>query len=124
MNTLLWVIQIILAAFFLMAGSGKLISSKQQHIENGHIKPGGSVTPIWLLGVLELLGCVGIIVPWLTGIFPILTPVTAVCFGIIMTGALVIHIQRKQYKFLPLPILVITLVAVVAYYRFTSILNK
>ncbi|MEI9958945.1 MAG: DoxX family protein [Ferruginibacter sp.] len=121
MNTALWIIQSLLAAFFLMAGFGKLSSSKQQHIDDGHIKPGASLLPIWILGILELLGSIGIIVPWLTGIVPALTPITAVCFCIVMVAALVVHIQKQQYKFLPLPLVVIALAAVVAYYRFAAV---
>ncbi len=120
MNTALWVMQGILSAFFLMTGFGKVSSSKQQHVENGHIKPGSPVAPIWILGGLEILGCVGIIAPWLTGIAPILTPITAICFCLVMLGALVVHFQKKEYKFLLLPAVVIVLSLVVAYYRFKA----
>ena len=121
LNTTLWIIQALLSAFFLMTGFGKISSSEQEHVDNGHIKQGSSAAPIWVLGVLELLGCIGIIVPWLTGIAPVLTPVTAVCFCLVMAGALVVHIKRKQYKFLPLPVVVIILAAIVAYYRFAQL---
>jgi len=121
MNAALWIIQSLLAAFFLITGFGKLSSSRQQHIKDGHIKPGASLLPIRILGILELLGCAGIILPWLTGIVPVLTPVTAVCFCFVMAGALVVHIQKQQYKFLPLPLTVIALAAVVAYYRFETV---
>ncbi|MGZ4057552.1 MAG: DoxX family protein [Bacteroidia bacterium] len=103
-----------------MSGFGKVSSSVQKHIDDGHIKPGSSVVPLRILGILEMLGCVGIIVPWLSGILPILTPITALCFCLIMLGALVIHAQKKEYKFLPLPIVIIVLAAMVAYYRFGS----
>ena len=122
MNTLLWLLQGILAAFFFMTGFGKLSSNKQQHIADGHIKEGGSVVPIWILGVLEILGCMGIVVPWLTGIAPLLTPVTAICFCMVMLGAIAVHFQRREYKFLPLPIVVIVLSVVVVYYRFSATL--
>lgn len=121
MNTVLWGIQGLLASFFLMPGFGKICNSKQKHIEDGHLKPGASVTPIRVLGVLELLGCVGIIVPWLTGIVPILTPVTAVCFCLVMIARIVIHMQKKEYKMLPMLLLVLALAAVVAWYRFGAV---
>ncbi len=120
MNTALWVIQGLLAAVFLMTGYGKLSSSKKEHIDNGHLKPGDPVAPIRILGILELFGCLGIILPWLTGIAPVLTPVTAVCFCVVMTGALVVHARKKEYKFLPMPVIVIALAAMVAYFRFSS----
>ncbi len=117
MNAILWVLQGLLAAFFLMAGYGKVSSSRQHHIDSGHIKPDSSIVPIRILGVLEMLGSVGIIVPCLVGIAPVLTPVTAVCFCLVMVGSLVVHIQKKGYKFLPLPVIIIAMASLVAYYR-------
>jgi hypothetical protein len=118
MNTTLWVIQALLSAFFVMPGLGKVSRSRQRHIEDGHIKPNASIIPLRILGVLELLGCVGIIMPWLTGIFPLLTPLTALCFCLLMGAALVIHMRKKEYKMLPMLIFVFMLSAIVAYYRF------
>ena len=118
MNTALWIIQALLAAFFIMPGFGKINNSKEQHIADGHIKPEASVVPIRILGILEWLGCIGIIVPWLTGILPVLTPVSAVCFCLIMAAGLINHTIKKEYKMLPLLIGVLVLAAVVAYFRF------
>jgi uncharacterized membrane protein YphA (DoxX/SURF4 family) len=120
MNTTLWVIQALLAAFFIMPGIGKISSSKQKHIEDGHLKAGNSIIPIRILGILELLGCIGIIVPWLTDIAPVLTPVTALCFCLIMLAGIIIHTQKKEYKMLPILVAVFMLAAVAAYYRFRA----
>lgn len=118
MNTTLWIIQTLLAAFFILPGFGKINNSKQKHIEDGHLKAEDSVIPVRVLGILELLGCIGIIVPWLTGIIPMLTPITAVCFCLIMLSGIVVHIKKKEYKMLPMLAVVFTLAAFVAYYRF------
>ena len=118
MNTVLWVMQGILSAFFIMPGIGKVSSSKRKHIEDGHLEPGGSIAPIRVLGILELLGCVGVIAPWLTGIAPILTPITAAGFCLVMAAGLVNHTLKKQYKLLPMLAVVFAIAAVVAYYRF------
>jgi len=120
MDTALWVIQGLLAAFFIMPGIGKVSSSKQKHVEDGHLKPDASIAPIRILGIFELLGCVGIIVPWLTNIVPVLTPITAVCFCLVMLAGLVVHAQKKEYKMLPMLVIVLALAAVVAYYRFSQ----
>lgn len=121
MNTALWVMQALLAALFLMAGRGKLTDTVEEHVANGHLRAGQSVAPLRVLGALELLGVVGIVVPWLTGIAAILTPMTAVCFGIIMMAALVVHGRRKEYKFLPLPLIVLGLCTTVAWFRFSAL---
>jgi len=122
MNTALWIIQALLAAFFIMPGFGKISNSKQQHIADGHIKPGASIVPIRILGILEWLGCIGIIVPWLTGIIPILTPIAALCFCLIMIAGLINHTLKKEYKMLPLLTIILGLAAVVAYFRFRQLI--
>lgn len=121
MNILLWVIQFLLAFMFAMAGYGKISNTKQQHIADRHINAGDSVVPIRILGVLELLGCIGIIVAWLTGIFPVLTPLSALCFCLIMIAGLVNHAMRREYKMLPLLATIFILSAVVAYCRYKQI---
>ncbi|KFF12911.1 hypothetical protein IW15_09000 [Chryseobacterium soli] len=120
MNIILWIIQGLLSAFFIMPGYGKITGSKEKHIADGHLKTNSSIIPIRILGVLELLGCVGIIVPWLTGIAPILTPITAVCFCIIMVAGMLVHTSKQEYKMLPMLIIVFILSAVVAYHRFAG----
>jgi hypothetical protein len=121
MNTTLWIIQALLAAFFVMPGFGKITGSKEQHIADGHIKPKASIIPIRILGILEWLGCIGIIVPWLTGIIPVLTPVAAVCFCAIMTAGMINHALKKEYKMLPLLTIVLVLAGSVAYFRFRQL---
>jgi len=124
MNTTLWLIQGLLAAAFIMSGFGKISSSKQQHIADGHIKPGASVMPLRILGILEWLGCIGIIVPWFTGIIPVLTPIAATCFCLIMLAGMFIHVQKKEYKMLPLLTLILVLAALVACFRFSQLNYK
>lgn len=121
MNIIVWAIQLLLAAMFAMAGYGKISNSKEQHIADRHIKPNNSVVPIRILGVLEWLGCIGITVPWFTGISPVLTPVSAVGFCLIMIAGIVNHTLRKEYNMLPLLAAIFMLSAFVAYARFTQL---
>ena len=121
MNIFLWFVQVLLAAFFVLPGWGKISNSRQQHLADGHIKPGASLVPIRILGLLEWLGCFGIILPWLTGILPVLTPIAAACFCIIMLAGMVIHLRKKEYKMLFLLIPVFVLAGVVAYFRFRQL---
>lgn len=121
MNNALWVIQVLLALVFVLPGWGKIGSSVSQHIADGHIKPGESVWPIRMLGVLEWLGCIGILLPWWTGIAPVLTPVAAVGFCLIMVAGMITHYRRKEYRMLPMLLLIFSLAAVVAFYRFKAL---
>lgn len=110
-----------LAAFFVMPVVGKLTGSRAQHIADGHIKPDGNLLPIRVLGILELLGCVGIIVPWATGIAPVLTPLAATGFALVMVAGLVNHTLKKEYKMLPMLLLVLIAAATIVYFRFLAL---
>ncbi|MGH2667463.1 DoxX family protein [Flavobacterium sp.] len=121
MNTILWIMQGLLSAFFIMPGYGKITGSKEKHIADGHLKSNNSIMPIRILGFLELLGCIGIIIPWLTGIFPILTPMAATSFCLIMVAGMFVHTRKEEYKMFPMLILVFIISAVVAYFRFTDL---
>lgn len=121
MNTVSWIIQVLISAFFIIPGFEKISGSKEKHIADGHLKQTGPIKPIRFLGVLELLGCVGIIVPWLMGITPVLTPVKAVCFCLIIAAGMVVHIKKKEYNMLPMLEVFFTLSTVVAYFRFASL---
>lgn len=113
-----------LAAFFIMPGIGKISGSRAQHIADGHIKPEGNLLPIRMLGVLELLGCLGITLPWLTGIAPILTPVTAVGYCLIMAAGITVHTAKKEYKMLPMLLAVMVMASMVAYHRFAALYSN
>ncbi|MGK6344365.1 DoxX family protein [Chryseobacterium sp. DT-3] len=121
MNTILWIIQGLLSAFFIMPGYGKITGSKEKHVADGHLKSTSSIIPIRILGVLELSGCIGIIVSWFTGIAPILTPMAAASFCLIMVAGIFVHCKKQEYKMLPMLIIIFMLSAMVAYFRFAAL---
>ena len=90
-NRTLWIIQGLLAVVFLFAGGSKFVMSVEQ------MNAGGSVQlPGWFLhfiGVCEILGAIGLIVPGLTGIQPRLTPIGATGLVIIMIGAVTVTLM-------------------------------
>jgi uncharacterized membrane protein YphA (DoxX/SURF4 family) len=90
MNIILWVIQIIVALLFLMAGVMKFMMPAEEMAKN--MPPGMSVNFIYFIGVCEVLGGIGLVVPWATKIMPKLTPIAAVGLLIIMIGAVVITV--------------------------------
>jgi uncharacterized membrane protein YphA (DoxX/SURF4 family) len=113
MNRALWVVQILLAALFLFAGVMKLVLPLE--------KMAGPVEfPGWFLrsiGVAEILGGVGLILPALLRIKPGLTPLAAVGLVIIMTGAVVITLPSMGVAQALIPLIVGLLAAFIAYGR-------
>ncbi len=66
-----------------------------------------------LIGAIEVVGAIGLILPWLTGIAPVLTPLAAVGLALVMAGAVVVHVRRKEAFISPLVLGVLALVVAV-----------
>lgn len=96
---MLWILQIVLAGIFLTSGIFKSTHSKKKLISIGQTGVGPLPMPLVRFGaVCELFGAVGILLPWLTGIAPVLTPLAAVGFAIIMVVAIGSHIYLRELR--------------------------
>lgn len=96
MNTILWILQILLGLAFLAAGAMKLSQPKAKIAANMKWAEDFSESNIKLIGLAEALGALGLVLPKLTGILPWLTPLAAACLAIIMIGAAATHVRRKE----------------------------
>jgi uncharacterized membrane protein YphA (DoxX/SURF4 family) len=115
MNMVLWIVQALLAAVFLFAGGMKLVMPMDEMIKQMPLP-----LPGWFLrftGIVEVLGAIGLIVPWLTGIRPGLTPLAAAGLVIIMIGAVVYGLASGDIASALIPSVVGLLAAFVAYGR-------
>lgn len=119
MNVALWIVQILLAAAFLGAGTLKALRPKEElgkQMTWVHPFPPASIKAI---GIIEVIGALGLILPWATGIAKVLTPLAAVGLAIAMVGALITHIRLKEYpKELIAPSILLVLSLFVAIGRF------
>jgi hypothetical protein len=112
-NTLLWVVQGMLALLFLFAGGMKLVMPLEAM--KGPIELPGLF--LRFLGVAEVLGAVGLILPVLLGIRPGLTPLAAAGLVVIMIGATVITAMGGAVAPALVPLAVGLLLAFVVYGR-------
>jgi hypothetical protein len=96
MNLALWIVQGLLAAGFLGAGLMKLVTPREKLVVKMGWAEGFSAPQIKQLGLAEVLGAAGLIVPWATHIVPLLTPMAALCLTVLMVGASVTHVSRKE----------------------------
>lgn len=117
MNIALWIVQILLAALFLMAGVMKSFQYERAKATLPWVKdvPRGLVT---LIGVSELLGGLGLLLPALTGIQPWLTPLAAAALALIMVLAAIFHATRQEGQGIVFNIVLLALAVFVAYGRF------
>jgi uncharacterized membrane protein len=102
MNTALWIMQSLVAIVFFSIGNIKTFGSKKKLQKMFSANTPVLVFTTRLLGFLEVLGAVGIILPLLLNIYPFLTAVAGLCLSTVMVGAAILHLQKKEYKALPL----------------------
>jgi uncharacterized membrane protein YphA (DoxX/SURF4 family) len=115
MNIALWIAQALLAAIFLFAGGMKLVVPIEEMTKQMPIP-----LPGWFLrftGIVEVLGAIGVILPWLLRIRPALTPLAAAGLVIVMIGATVYTLAAGDFASAPIPLVVGILAAFVAYGR-------
>jgi uncharacterized membrane protein YphA (DoxX/SURF4 family) len=96
LNILLWIAQVILCGMFLMAGTMKLITPDDDMMKNMPDATEGFLKFIRFVGVCEVLGGIGMILPSLLKIKPILTPIAAIGIAITMIVAVGIHISKGE----------------------------
>src|SRR5262245_57372897 len=90
-NRALWAIQGLLAAVFLFAGGAKFVMSPEMMLSGPG--PQLSLGFIRFIGVCEILGATGLILPGLLNIQPQLTPIAAAGLVIIMIGAVTVTVM-------------------------------
>ncbi|WCN79719.1 DoxX family protein [Micromonospora sp. LH3U1] len=119
MNLALWIAAGLLAAVALAGGITKTFVPKEKlaGATGGGWTADASVGFVKTLGVLELLAAVGLILPAVLDIAPVLVPVTAICWVLLMVGAIITHLRHGEAKFIVLNLAYLALAAVVAWGR-------
>lgn len=116
MNPLMWILSFALAATYAITGTAKLAASRERLLA----VPGMGwveempMSRVRTIGLLEIAGAIGVIVPWATGILPLLTPVAAWGLAALQVGAMATHITRGEREHLWLNVLLLVTAVVVA----------
>jgi hypothetical protein len=100
-NIALWIITGLLTAIFLLSGFGKLFVPREKMA--GMMDAAAWVldfkpATLKVIGSLEILGALGLILPALLDIAPILVPLAASGLTLLMTGAVIMRIRRGETK--------------------------
>jgi uncharacterized membrane protein len=121
MNIALWIIAGLLAVSFLASGVLKLMWPRQKLITAGMAWAGDfGDTTVYAIGVLEILAAVGLILPAVLDVAPVFVPVAAVGLALLMAGALVTHLRRRETQPLAVILILFALAVFVAWGRFAS----
>ena len=116
----LWTIAGLLAAVFILAGTNKLVIPWEKLTR----APGGgwvedfSSSFVKALGAVELLGAIGLILPGLADVAPVLVPVAASGLGLIMIGAATVECRRREFRHVSLNVIYLVLIVFLAWGRF------
>jgi uncharacterized membrane protein len=119
-NTVLWILQILLAVTFLLAG---MLHGFQRERAKAILKWPAEASPALLLfiGVSEILGAVGLVLPALTGILTGLTPLAALGLDALLLLAAIFHLRRREYPNIAFNLILFALAAFVAYGRWVLV---
>ncbi|WP_369134071.1 DoxX family protein [Modestobacter sp. I12A-02662] len=120
MDLTLWIAAGLLAAVALAGGLTKTFvpRAKLAAAHGGEWTAEASDGFVKTLGVLELLAAVGLLLPALVGIAPVMVPVTAVCWVLLMVGAMITHARLGQPKLVLVNLVYLALAAFIAWGRF------
>jgi uncharacterized membrane protein YphA (DoxX/SURF4 family) len=97
MNIALWIVTCLLAVVFTLAGLLKLTRSKAQLITSQAWAESFPPGLIKLIGVCEIAGAIGLVVPAVTGVATWLVPTAAIGLVLLMAGAAITHLRRHEY---------------------------
>ncbi|MFE5092284.1 DoxX family protein [Streptomyces sp. NPDC056638] len=121
MNLALWIVAGLLAAAYLLGGTFKLITPKEKIAAAGHsgqwvedFNAGG----VKAIGALEVLAAVGLILPAVLDIAPVLVPLAALGLVMIMVGAAITRIRRHEFNLMLVDLVYIVLAGFVMWGRF------
>ncbi len=117
MNVVLWILQALLAAFFLAAGVFHLLMPMARLKASAPWTEDVSEPLVRLIGLLEMLAALGLVLPGITHIATVLTPLAAIGVVLIFLGAIALHVRRGEAKMTGMHIVVIALALVVIWGR-------
>ena len=119
MNTSLWIAQAILGAMMITIGIVKTFQPIEKlsklswttHSSEGFVR---------FVGISEILIGAGLVLPQLTGILPLLTPLAALSLCMIMVLAIAEHVKHKESHEIGKNVTIILLAAFVAVGRLST----
>jgi DoxX-like protein len=119
MNSTLWIAQILLGLMMFFLGLMKTFLPPDKLSKFG-VGTRHSIHLVRFIGFSEILIGAGLILPWLTGILPMLTSIAALSLCLVMILAIVEHVHYKEVKKVLMNVIIMGLAAFVAVGRFVN----
>ena len=121
LNISLWFAQGLMAFIFLMAGTMKATQPIEQLSLSMSWVKDFSTGMVRFIGLSEILGAIGLLLPSLLRIKPILTPIAALGLIIVMIAAFVYHILNAEYALLGVNIFLGAIAGFIVWGRYKQI---
>lgn len=118
MDTALWIVQGLGAALFLMAGGMKLMAPLDQLKTKLTWVEDFSPLSVRLIGLSEVAGALGLVLPMWLGTAPVLTPLAAAGLVVAMLAALGLHVKRGEYGSVVVNLVLAGLMGFIVYGRY------
>lgn len=119
MNIALWIVAGLLAVVFLAGGAMKLIQPKEKLVASGFgVFEDFSAGAVKAIGTLEVLAAVGLVLPAALDIAPVLVPLAAVGVVLLMVGAMIMHLRRREAQAVVANLVVLAVAVLVVWGRF------
>lgn len=120
------ILSIALAVVYLLVGVGKLVTPREKFLTQPRMAwtHDYSAASIKGIGLAEVLGAVGLLVPWYTGVLPFLTPVAALLLGVLQALAIGVHLRRGERGVVPGNAVLLVLALAVAVLRFLELTGR
>lgn len=117
MNTLLWLVQLLLALTFLAFGLLHLLRPRDKLLQVTPWVEDYPQTLVKAVGALELMGALGVVLPSALGTAPGVVVASAVGLGLISLGGVVVHLLRSERDRVALPAVLLVAAVFVAWGR-------
>jgi DoxX-like protein len=121
MDIALWIVAGLLALVSLAGGATLLAQPKEKLATSGWAwVEDFSAGCVRAIGALKLLAAVGLILPAVLGIVPVLVPLAAVGWVLLMAGAIITHLRRREAQAIVVNLVLLTMAAFVVWGRLGS----
>jgi uncharacterized membrane protein YphA (DoxX/SURF4 family) len=120
MNIVFWIFQGLLALAFLFHGAQLIFQRERMQAQMKWVGDVPESLAIFI-GIIEILGAIGLVVPALTGILMRFTPLAAAGLVLVMLLAIGFHLSRREYPNMGFNLILLLLAAAVAVGRFVVI---
>jgi hypothetical protein len=119
MNVVLWIVAIVLSVVFTSAGIMKITQPREKLSGMGLAwTQDFSPLTVKLIGTVNFLGGIGLVLPAVFGIAPVLVPLAASGIAVLMVLAAIVHARRKENQIIMGNVIIMLLALFVAWGRF------